>query len=306
MVQRQGPQSVHPSAQIHRDFQFDATVDIGAFTVVGAGVSLGTSCCVGSHCDLGDWRQDITDKDLTKIQIGNGVKIGARVSIHGAVEIGDDVSIGNSVILRGPLEIGDRTEIFDGAVIGAIGQFPGRQATGGKVVVSADVTIREYVVINQPVESTVTKIGRHAYVMARSQIDHDCQLGDYVKLATGVTLGGSVKIDDYAYLGMNCVVHQGIKVGAHTMLGMNCAILKNVPPFAVIIGSSFAKINAIGLSRRDFTRDSIDMIERFYATSSFLSLGKSVNALEKDLRTIYNFYLNNNGKPIYSPVFVTK
>ncbi|MBO9186482.1 DapH/DapD/GlmU-related protein [Rhizobium sp. L80/93] len=305
MAQRQG-QCVHPSAQIHHSCLLDAALEIGAFTVIGASVSVGNSSCIGPHCDFGDWRQDIADNNPTQIHIGNGVKIGARVSIYGAVEIGDDVSIGNNVTLRGPLQVGDRAQIFDGAVIGAIGQFPGRQATGGKVVISADVTIREYVVINQPVESTVTKIGRHAYVMARSQIDHDCHLGDYVKLATGVTLGGSVKIDDYAYLGMNCVVHQGIEVGAHTMLGMNGAILKNVPPFAVIIGSSFAKINAVGLSRRDFTRHSIDMIERFYATSSFLSVGESVNALEKDLRTIHNFYLINKGKPIYLPMFLTK
>jgi len=306
MVHQQKIPLVHPSAQIHHDSLLDATVEIGAFTVIGAGVLLGKLCCVGPQCDLGDWRQDINDLNVTKIRIGNGVKVGARVSVLGAVDIGNDVSIGNGVTLRGPLQIGDRTEIFDGAVIGAVGQFPGRKATEGKIVVGADVTIREYVAINQPVESTVTKIGHHAYLMARSQVDHDCELGDYVRLATGVTLGGSVKIDDYAYLGMNCVVHQGIQVGAHTMLGMNSAILKNVPPFAVIIRSSFAKINAVGLSRRGFTPKSIDIIESFYATGSYLNLGAHVNTFEKDLFTIREFYSHTNGKPIFVPAFLPK
>jgi UDP-N-acetylglucosamine acyltransferase len=307
MEQQETLQLAHPAARVHGGAVIHATAEIAAFTLIGDGVQIGRDCRIGPQCDLGDWRKAAPVGNPTRISVGQGVEIGARVGIHGTVQLGDNVRIGSNVTLQGPLQIGDRTEIFDGAVIGASGQFPGRHVTGGSVVIESDVTIREFVAINQPLDSALTRIGRLSYLMARSQVDHDCVLGEHVKLATGVTLGGAVRIDDYAYLGMNCVVHQGLHVGAHTMLGMNSAILKNVPPFAVIIGTCFAKINSVGLSRRGFTHQAIEEIEAFYAADQSIDIALGTRrSLKSDIKMIIDFYSHNAGKPLFSPTFLSK
>lgn len=281
---------------IHSAANLDPTVEVAFFTIIGEDVSIGPQCRIGPHCNLGNWPTYGKPTPRNSIRIGRAVEIGARVSISGDVEIGENVRIGNNVTLVGPLKISERAEIFDSAIIGAPGQYPGRNSTSGRILIESDVTIREFVVINQPVDRTTTRIGRNSYIMARSQIDHDCDLGEHVKLATGVTLGGAVKIDEHAYLGMNCVVHQGIHVGAHTMLGMNCAILKNVPPFAVIVGKHFSKVNAVGLSRRGFTPFDIAEIEAFFATNL---VDKVPSTQSPNIRLIADFYNRHVGGPVF-------
>jgi UDP-N-acetylglucosamine acyltransferase len=115
-----------------------------------------------------------------------------------------------------------------------------------------------------PTTSPLTTIGNENYLMHRSYVAHDCLIGDHVKFAMVVSIGGHSIIGDYAYVGMHVGVHQRTSIGIHAMVGMGSAIVKNVPPYATIVCGRFTKINGYGLRLRAFTDDQIAAIESEY------------------------------------------
>ena len=218
---------IHPTAVIDDFARLGDGVTIEAFTVVGPGVIIEDRVTVGPHVQLGARRppepgvpMDLSPSDGA-IRVGAGSCIGSHSLVAGPVRLARDTRIGNSVMLYGALDIGEGSQIFDLTTIGAPGQYPGRHSYDGRVQIGANVTIREYVLINKPVLTNLTSVGDDCYVMSRTTIDHDSHLQRHVKMGCGVTLGGSVQVGEYAYLGMNAVVHQGMRIGAHAMIGMN-------------------------------------------------------------------------------------
>jgi UDP-N-acetylglucosamine acyltransferase len=303
---------IHPTAAIDGSAQLGDGITIEAFTVIGPEVIIEDRVTVGPHVQLGavhphapGMSTDPSPREGT-IRIGADSFIGSHVLIAGPAQLACNTRIGNGVMLYGPLDIGEGSHIFDLAIIGGPGQYPGRHSYDGRVQIGANVTIREYVLINKPVLTPLTSVGDGCYVMSRTQIDHDSCLQRQVKTGCGVTLGGSVQIGEYAYLGMNAVVHQSVRVGAHAMVGMNDSVMKNVPPFAVLVKSEFTKINHRGLSARGLPASEIDAIEAFYLALS--RGGDPQRACENDprLSVIRAFYSEVSGSPTFDPVFADR
>lgn len=226
---------------------------VHATAAIEIGAELASSATVGPFCVIG-----------ADVRIGPGVQIRSHATIEGPVELGEGASIGEGVVIRGRAVIGPRTSLFPYAVIGQVGQFPGHHAADGIVEIGSDATIREFVVVNKPVTGTATRVGRGCYLMARTQIDHDCVLESFVKTATGVTLGGGVHVEDHAYLGMNAVVHQGLRIGRACMIGMNGVVTAHVPPFTTLVNRRVTRVNAIGLRRLGVTETEIARIDAYY------------------------------------------
>jgi len=88
-------------------------------------------------------------------------------------------------------------------------------------------------------------IGEHVVVMPGCTITHDDVLDDYVTLASGVSLGGGVRLQRGAYLGMNAAVLPGVRVGEEAVVGMSAAVLDDVPD-----GETWAGVPARTLGRR--------------------------------------------------------
>lgn len=226
---------------------------IHATAAVESGARIASTATIGPFCVLG-----------ADVVIGPDVRVDSHAIIEGAVVIEEGCRIGAGVVIQGAAVIGPSTSIFPYAVIGQAGQFPDHHTSDGSVIIESDCVIREFVAINKPVTSAATRIGRGCYLMARTQVDHDCVLAPYVKTATGVTLGGSVHVEDHAYLGMNVVVHQTIHIGRACMIGMNGVVKTHVPPFTTLIDRRINRINAIGLARLGASNDDIARVEAFY------------------------------------------
>ena len=73
------------------------------------------------------------------------------------------------------------------------------------------------------------RLGRHVVVMPNCVITHDDDIEDFVTLAAGVALGGSVHVGEAAYLGMNASVHPGVAIGDEATIGMGAVVLTDVP-----------------------------------------------------------------------------
>lgn len=200
-------------------------------------------------------------------QLGDNVTVEPFAVVHDNVIIGDDTVVMSHTVLMPFTRIGKGCRIFPGAVIGAVPQdlkFAGEEST---VEVGDYTTIRECVTINRGTrDKWKTVVGNNCLLMAYAHVAHDCLIGHHVILANGVQLAGHVEVGDYAIIGGLAGAHQFTRIGAHTYIAGHTVIRKDVPPYvkAAREPMSYAGLNIVGLQRRAFPQEQIDIISRIY------------------------------------------
>lgn len=81
------------------------------------------------------------------------------------------------------------------------------------------------------------RIGRCFHANLYSYVEHDCTIGDFVTLAPGAKINGSVTIGDHAYIGSGAIIRQGVTIGAGAIVGMGAVVTRDVPPGVTVIGN---------------------------------------------------------------------
>jgi sugar O-acyltransferase (sialic acid O-acetyltransferase NeuD family) len=82
-----------------------------------------------------------------------------------------------------------------------------------------------------------TKIGSHVILNTRVSVDHDCIIEDYVHIAPGAILCGTVHVGEGAFIGAGAVIIPGKKIGKWSVIGAGAVIVKDVPDGAVVVGN---------------------------------------------------------------------
>lgn len=221
-------------------------------------------------------------------KIGSNVTIGPFTTISGDVVIGDGTWIGPNVTIFDGARIGKQCRIFPGAVISAIPQdlkYQGEQTTAE---IGDNTTIREMVTFNKgTLAAGKTSVGKNCLLMAYVHVAHDCIIGDNVILANSVNLAGHVLIDDFAILEGYVGVSQFVRIGAHSFIAGQTGVRKNVPPFTKAAREplSFMGINAVGLRRRGFDNDAVNLIQEVYRIlyTKGYSTRNALDIIEKEI-----------------------
>jgi sugar O-acyltransferase (sialic acid O-acetyltransferase NeuD family) len=86
------------------------------------------------------------------------------------------------------------------------------------------------------------RIGRHFLANPHACVMHDCTIGDFVTLAPGATVNGTVEIGDGAYVGAGAVIKQGApgrprRIGAGAVIGMGAVVTRDVAPGETVVGN---------------------------------------------------------------------
>jgi UDP-N-acetylglucosamine acyltransferase len=239
-------------------------------------------------------------------KIGKNVTVDPFTMIHGDVEIGEGTWIASNVTIYNGARIGKNCQIFPGAVISAVPQdlkYKGEQTTAE---IGDNTTIREFVTMNKgTTDKMKTVIGSNCLVMAYAHIAHDCILGDNIILANNATLAGHVEIEDWAILEGLVAVQQFVKIGAHSFIAGGSLVRKNVPPFCKAAREplSYVGINNVGLRRRGFSSEDVNLIQDIYRILFVqnTNLKKAMDEIEKEIaphalkEQIVNF-INNSPK----------
>lgn len=111
-------------------------------------------------------------------------------------------------------------------------------------IVNEEVDLdRGVVVMDGTVINPGTRIGAFSIINTRASIDHDCSIGQFVHLAPGVTLSGSVTVKDYTLIGTGASVIQNITIEENCTIGAGSAIMRDCIANRTYIGSPATRLS---------------------------------------------------------------
>lgn len=200
-------------------------------------------------------------------KLGDSNIIGPFCYIDADVVIGDNNVFQNSVTLNQGTRLGSGNEIFPGASISTKPQdlkFKGEITT---CEIGDNNSIRENVTISRGTASKgTTKVGSNNLLMENMHIAHDCVIGSNCIIGNSTKFAGEVVVDDCAIVSGSVLVHQFCHIGGYVMIQGGSRTSQDIPPF-VIAGKEpikYAGLNLIGLRRRGFSLETIELIRKTY------------------------------------------
>lgn len=225
----------------------------------------------------------------SKAEIGNNVEIGPFTIIEDKVKIGDNCCIGAHVTLAAGTILSKDVKIFNGAVLGTVPQdlkFSGEETT---LEIGERTVIREYAFLNRGTKySYKTVIGKDCFIMAFVHVAHDCVVGDGCILANGTQIAGHCSVDRNTILSGHVLMHQFTQVGSYCMIEGGAKIKRDIPPYLMIAGepARFSGLNKIGLKRRGYTDEEIQILSDAYRTvyRSGITTVEAIDKLEADYK----------------------
>lgn len=196
--------------------------------------------------------------------LGEGVRIGPYAHVGAEVVLGDGVELFSHAVVAGRTTLGEETRVWPFASVGHQPQDLKYRGEPSRLEIGARCMIREHATLNPGTEGggMVTRMGDGCLMMMGAHVGHDCAVGSGVVMANNATLAGHVSVGDFAVLGGLCAVHQHVRIGAHAMVGGMTGVERDVIPFGSVLGNRahLGGLNAIGLRRRGFDRETIQML----------------------------------------------
>ena len=219
-------------------------------------------------------------------KVGNNLIVGPYAVIEADVEIGDDCSVGPNAVIYSGARLGHRVKIFQGASVSNLPQDLKFSGEPTQFYIGDDTVVREFATLHRGTKETgKSQIGKNCLVMAYAHIPHDCVIGDNCILANAVQIAGHTHFGDWVIIGGGTVIHQFCIVGEHAMIGGGLRIIQDVPPFVLIAGEPavYAGLNVVGLRRRGFKAEDIQIIKEVYGLiySKTYNVSQAVKIVEE-------------------------
>jgi len=229
-------------------------------------------------------------------KVGDNLIVGPYAIIEADVEIGNDCEIGPHAVLYSGARLGNRIKIFQGA---SVSNLPQDLKFGGEPTqfyIGDDTVIREFATLHRGTKETgKSQVGKNCLIMAYAHIPHDCVIGDNCILANAVQIAGHTHFGDWVIIGGGTVVHQFCIAGEHAMIGGGLRIIQDVPPYILTAGEppKYAGLNVVGLRRRGFKTEDIDVLKQVYGLlyNKSYNVSQAVKIIEE--RFGENIYAKN-------------
>lgn len=104
-------------------------------------------------------------------------------------------------------------------------------------IVAEDTIIGEgSVVVAGAVINPGAVLGKGVIVNTCASVDHDCRIGDYVHIAVGANIAGTVTIGECTCIGAGAVVINNLSVAAGCTIGAGAVVVKNIEESGIYIG----------------------------------------------------------------------
>ena len=150
--------------------------------------------------------------------------------------------------------IGSSSREPEGDTIVAIGNGRIRESLSEKhklvslihpnAVIAEDVLIGcGTVVMPGAVINPGTTIGKGCIINTSSSVDHDCKIGDFVHIAVGAHLCGTVSVDKQTWIGAGAIINNNLRICSNCMIGAGAVVIKNIDEPGTYIGIPAKKVN---------------------------------------------------------------
>ena len=217
--------------------------------------------------------------------VPDSCEVGPFSTIGSDVVLGEDCRLISHVVLDGQTRIGERNVIYPFTSIGVPPQDLKYGGEPTQTEIGDENTIRECVTISRGTAKGggITRVGSKNLLMAYTHIGHDCHVGNGCILANAATLAGHVIIEDFATIGAFSPVHQFCTVGRYAFIGGGTIVTQDVLPFSLTSSKRENRafgINKIGLSRRGFTPERLQTLQKAFRYLVAAKMNTS-QALEK-------------------------
>ena len=211
--------------------------------------------------------------------------VGPFSTIGPEVVLGEDCRLISHVVLDGHTRIGSRNVFYPFCSVGVAPQDLKYGGEPTQTEIGDENTIRECVTISRGTVKGggITRVGSKNLLMAYAHIGHDSHVGNGCILANAATLAGHVIIEDFATIGAFSPIHQFCTVGKYAFIGGGTIVTQDVLPFSLTSSKRENKafgINKIGLARRGFTPERLQVLQKAFRYLLAAKLNTS-QALEK-------------------------
>ena len=200
-------------------------------------------------------------------KLGDNNIIGPFCVIDKDVVLGDNNKLYNSVTIHAGARIGSGNEFFPGASISTKPQDLKYKGEDTLCEIGDNNSIRENVTISRGTASRgKTVVGSNNLLMENMHVAHDCVIGNGSIIGNSTKFAGEVEIDDNAIISATVLCHQFCRIGGYVMIQGGCRFSQDIPPY-IIAGKEptrYCGINIIGLRRRGFSNELIDIIHDTY------------------------------------------
>jgi len=218
-------------------------------------------------------------------KLGENLSVGPYAVIESDVEIGNDCIIGPHAVLYAGARIGNRVKISQGASVANLPQDLKFSGEPTQFIIGDDTVVREFATLHRGTKETGrSKIGKNCLLMAYSHIPHDCEVGDNCIIANAVQIGGHSHIEDWVIIGGLAGLHQFSRVGEHSMIAGAAKITQDVPPYILAVNNpaEFGGLNVVGLRRRGFKAEDIQILKEAYKClyDKSLNVSQAVGVIE--------------------------
>lgn len=79
-------------------------------------------------------------------------------------------------------------------------------------------------------------IGEGCIINTSSSVDHDCRIGDYVHIAVGAHVAGSVEIGGETWIGAGATVSNNVSICAGCMIGAGAVVVDDIMEPGTYVG----------------------------------------------------------------------
>ena len=90
-----------------------------------------------------------------------------------------------------------------------------------------------------------TKIGKGCIINTCSSVDHDCEVGDYVHIAVGSHLCGTVTVGNETWIGAGATVSNNVSICQNCMIGAGAVVVNDIKESGTYVGVPARKINMV-------------------------------------------------------------
>lgn len=200
-------------------------------------------------------------------KLGDNNIIGPFCYIDKNTVIGDNNKF--SVTVHAGARIGNNNEFFPGASISTKPQDLKYRGEDTLCEIGDNNSVRENVTISRGTASKGTTIvGSNNLLMENMHVAHDCVLGNGLIIGNSTKFAGEVTVDDNAIISAVVLSHQFCRIGGYVMIQGGSRFSQDIPPY-IIAGKEptrYCGINIVGLRRRGFSNETIDIIHDTYRT----------------------------------------